>query len=103
MSLWSPEFYCLSLHDALPILFFFGRLVSDLNDDLCTSQSHSRQGNACECFDRVFARSGLPGRNMTSKLVQCAPYRMHLAVTYLDRKSTRLNSSRSQISYAVVV
>src|SRR2546421_5997807 len=67
----TTEIYTLSLHDALPILVLFG-LVAVLDARL--ARQHRR------------ARALLPGRRPGHRL---------------DRKSTRLNSSHDQISYAV--
>src|SRR2546428_5837167 len=79
----TTEIYTLSLHDALPISFVFADL------EALPFAEHS--------FDFVVAASSVQ--------------RTHLNVTLLglrrlvrkseDRKSTRLNSSHDQISYAV--
>src|SRR5438270_3761865 len=73
-----PEIYTLSLHDALPISGALGRRLP------CASRPGQRarlRDQSARMFDawRPF------GPSFTSK----------------DRKSTRLNSSHSQISYAV--
>src|SRR5688572_33358593 len=81
------EIYTLSLHDALPISNR-GVAGSELHDSLvaqCLGVATRGAGAGC----RALAASGLdpaPGRRASAGL---------------DRKSTRLNSSHSQISYAV--
>src|SRR5688572_31268362 len=79
----SSQIYTLSLHDALPI--------SQFDDAAITS-----------CLARAFAGLTLAkeaqGRHVRDEFLK------HLApeqLGWLDRKSTRLNSSHSQISYAV--
>src|SRR5688572_30923278 len=71
----TAEIYTLSLHDALPIYvwpIFFG------------------------------FRGGKGGATFAGTLLALAPALLAIAIaTWLDRKSTRLNSSHSQISYAV--
>src|SRR5438270_2214340 len=70
------EFYTLSLHDALPILL---HEAADISDGSGTRQQSATCHRHCECSEAV-QRINKPLR---------------------DRKSTRLNSSHSQISYAV--
>src|SRR5688572_32108263 len=72
----TTEIYTLSLHDALPI-------------SRASAHSVSQAGGA--------ARAKAPGaRDQASSSASAC-----LHGTFLDRKSTRLNSSHSQISYAV--
>src|SRR2546430_7822734 len=73
----TTEIYTLSLHDALPISLPGGRWNASLLL-LCGERA------------RALPRHARPDR--TDSLVR---------VCTLDRKSTRLNSSHSQISYAV--
>src|SRR2546430_15929416 len=68
----TTEIYTLSLHDALPI--------------------------SARALD-VLARAGGDGRRAAWR--KCRDVGVGLDVGRLDRKSTRLNSSHSQISYAV--
>src|SRR2546430_17655258 len=68
----TTEIYTLSLHDALPISTRYSR-------DIANS----------------FDRNLLPCANQTSRPS------LRLRAVGIDRKSTRLNSSHSQISYAV--
>src|SRR2546427_4978264 len=68
----TTEIYTLSLHDALPI------------------SVERRQ----PCRPRSFSPRSSPRRSSTSPARSCRP-------SSRDRKSTRLNSSHSQISYAV--
>src|SRR2546430_5388028 len=78
----TTEIYTLSLHDALPI---FIRLAK-----CCVSTG--RISNQIKS-DQT--------RQIQSKLIAiCKSNRME-AITFIDRKSIRLNSSHSQISYAV--
>src|SRR2546427_3286891 len=80
----TTEIYTLSLHDALPILGHEsrGRLVTEVHGD-------PRQRGDAGCVQRV---GGLVRRILGHVLLEDAAQ---------DRKSTRLNSSHSQISYAV--
>src|SRR5438309_5554846 len=78
----TPEIYTLSLHDALPICIH--RLLEALE----------------------FQRFGAHGREvgldlLEDGLVQQHFTRAHLTFQKVDRKSSRLNSSHSSISYAV--
>src|SRR2546430_10010548 len=76
----TTEIYTLSLHDALPISWRFGCR-------LCV----------CNC-------DGLSGERLHCGLYKLSkfPHDSRLLPTsFKDRKSTRLNSSHSQISYAV--
>src|SRR5690349_24455851 len=69
----TTEIYTLSLHDALPIL-----IASTTWTMLC---------------------SGLTAK--ITSLCECMPAKSENPVTAKDRKSTRLNSSHVEISYAV--
>src|SRR2546430_16197994 len=70
----TTEIYTLSLHDALPILQL--------------GAAHLAPGDALDLIDRrAVHREG--------------PLDAHAVADLADRKSTRLNSSHSQISYAV--
>src|SRR2546428_11389952 len=78
----TTEIYTLSLHDALPIfLGLFDRPASK------------------DCLEALRARPPIAG--LTEPLVGLALKDWKLALNRLDRKSTRLNSSHDQISYAV--
>src|SRR2546430_8375295 len=79
----TTEIYTLSLHDALPIWLFFRQRV----DKLSLGHALQRLGNARK------------GRSQAAAVVP-EPQTQH-AQHRGDRKSTRLNSSHSQISYAV--
>src|SRR2546430_10221870 len=74
----TTEIYTLSLHDALPI-----------------SPGRRRRGSAHERHALWHARAGGGGRSAPRRRRHGEPARRR------DRKSTRLNSSHSQISYAV--
>src|SRR5688572_31669789 len=78
----TTEIYTLSLHDALPIC----------------AQSRSRSMGSCAVQDR--RRKSTPRVSPSSTLAHCAKRHAREAFR-TDRKSTRLNSSHSQISYAV--
>src|SRR2546430_5642832 len=74
----TTEIYTLSLHDALPISSSILNISGDDSDDGETRMHDDR-------IDEELPEALVP--------VRCAPEG--------DRKSTRLNSSHSQISYAV--
>src|SRR3712207_7742357 len=76
----TTEIYTLSLHDALPIS---GRLAISSSSSACRRSCASWESQVCGCseVDTVIS-SGTDGRSE-------------------DRKSTRLNSSHANISYAV--
>src|SRR2546427_3739689 len=80
----TTEIYTLSLHDALPISHLF------LNEG-CRLCEISRGGGEMTRHDVKLFRD-LPTLNGDS---------LRLLADCIDRKSTRLNSSHSQISYAV--
>src|SRR5688572_31127750 len=84
-----PEIYTLSLHDALPI---YRRGTDQIFDDRVESELRRPSSRASQ-LGRIADEDWHLGRaNQRSVGVQ---YRIE------DRKSTRLNSSHSQISYAV--
>src|SRR2546427_7960052 len=79
----TTEIYTLSLHDALPIY----------------AKPVERQTNPN--FERHFGR-GWALRRLIHRPGRCLPWwSLRRWPVTLDRKSTRLNSSHSQISYAV--
>src|SRR3712207_7224382 len=83
----TTEIYTLSLHDALPILA--ARTMQDLVDQ---GFGEGDTANAPKNTDVALAEIWAPdGDSPAVKLVR----------TRLDRKSTRLNSSHANISYAV--
>src|SRR5206468_12624313 len=93
-----PELYTLSLHDALPI---YSRFTPD------GSRSPSRVGLVGGTDP---SHRALPASRHTRRAHQRAELHQSLVVRpgrgagprqELDRKSTRLNSSHDQISYAV--
>src|SRR3712207_8676511 len=75
----TTEIYTLSLHDALPISFTGGLVFA----------SDEPEGTAYQ----LFLRSGIEAAVIASILGG--------GLMLLDRKSTRLNSSHANISYAV--
>src|SRR5688572_32511875 len=80
----TTEIYTLSLHDALPI-------------------SRSRSRPISRCRTRIRQRSCGRSRLQSPSSWQAPPLTLALSPEGRgeDRKSTRLNSSHSQISYAV--
>src|SRR3712207_7690201 len=86
----TTEIYTLSLHDALPILTLHHRqLVESLDIERLDVIGHSLGGMFAAEFAAI-----CPHR--TRRLVLVDAYGL-----WLDRKSTRLNSSHANISYAV--
>src|SRR5256886_12426812 len=81
----TTEIYTLSLHDALPI-FARGKGVI-----VCSDVEASDQAIDAMLVEQRFGRSG--ATIVVEELLE--------GPEQLDRKSTRLNSSHSQISYAV--
>src|SRR3712207_7259203 len=77
----TTEIYTLSLHDALPIFMY---AVTGLSDAVLLSH-----------FRGPEAVASLRSIQPAAQLNQIVFY------TFLDRKSTRLNSSHANISYAV--
>src|SRR3712207_9550282 len=75
----TTEIYTLSLHDALPILF----LISDLKQLLELQKPY------------------IMNPYYIMNLFAMKPSRSLELLSFLDRKSTRLNSSHANISYAV--
>src|SRR2546421_3527350 len=87
----TTEIYTLSLHDALPILW----RPADGSARSCPTRRHRgchRRRRSSTCLPR--RRCGLVGWEAT-------PACMDACASTRDRKSTRLNSSHDQISYAV--
>src|SRR5206468_11559843 len=93
----TPQIYPLSLHDALPIF-----LVSRADRGLLVSAAGGAPVRA-PGFDRATLVG--PGGRFAIASGYPAAVGVHAAhgalVATLDRKSTRLNSSHDQISYAV--
>src|SRR2546430_16070280 len=81
----TTEIYTLSLHDALPIFIHIEFAVGD-------ALAIADVGVIGRLLVTDTLRAGEPGPDGV---------RGHDAAMVLDRKSTRLNSSHSQISYAV--
>src|SRR2546430_7397099 len=86
----TTEIYTLSLHDALPICDLFCRTIRLSEEFLRTDGSEDRDDSRlCPLIgDLVGAAAGDPAKSRAGPVEA-------------DRKSTRLNSSHSQISYAV--
>src|SRR5438270_7807097 len=84
----TTEIYTLSLHDALPISAGGWRSIRRAIT-FCTTFHHGRQ------------RSVLWRRLEFISTISFFRDRRQSVTTATDRKSTRLNSSHSQISYAV--
>src|SRR2546430_2988389 len=74
----TTEIYTLSLHDALPIF-----------ETIAEAISHQKE------------RTLRDPCGLEHRIVGGIVLLLNRGATYLDRKSTRLNSSHSQISYAV--
>src|SRR5205085_10109949 len=81
--------YTLSLHDALPI-YLAPQAVSAGGTQ---RQPGTRSGDRAAAHPRTWPRVRLPLRRWSCSRLSWQ--------THEDRKSTRLNSSHSQISYAV--
>src|SRR5688572_32536470 len=88
----NTDIYTLSLHDALPI--FERRRPQDHSAGAHAAFEHRRH-RAVELRQHL----GILHRRDLPVLVD--PDRREVAAARRDRKSTRLNSSHSQISYAV--
>src|SRR5205085_12592785 len=84
------EFYPLSLHDALPI--YQAAVFRGRQEVFVVQPSKRKQGAAMTD----------PGDASAMQSLQALHQKLDVAnATWRDRKSTRLNSSHSQISYAV--
>src|SRR5205085_10987906 len=95
--------YSLSLHDALPIWraealeargFVVGLPLDEMGDD--TARATEVRRIAAE----IEKRTGLPVQLLDERFTTAAALRAVREMGGSDRKSTRLNSSHSQISYA---
>src|SRR2546427_7279983 len=84
----TTEIYTLSLHDALPIFS-----VNNDSSSLFRSDSGYFVDIKLVDIDNFLADQGIKHIDLIKINIEGAEYR--------DRKSTRLNSSHSQISYAV--
>src|SRR3712207_8082872 len=79
----TTEIYTLSLHDALPIFH-----------ERASVRARGGRARACRCSALSASKCGGGGLR--------GPFRLHAADGGIrDRKSTRLNSSHANISYAV--
>src|SRR2546430_4814702 len=93
----TTEIYTLSLHDALPISVVYFRVVD-------AGKAIIQVANAFDATSQVAQttlRSVVGQHEMDDLLAQRDKLNVDLQRIHLDRKSTRLNSSHSQISYAV--
>src|SRR3989475_2462105 len=91
-----PEIYTLPLHDALPIWIGF---FAGLRPATRRSNSRNKSNSNGNSVHSVVGRGGAGVRGRRKYVpVGLAAASMRLTP---DRKSTRLNSSHSQISYAV--
>src|SRR5205085_5732032 len=92
-----PDIYTLSLHDALPIYIHF--MCHDDRGDVF--QIAQFDDEIADCSGR--GRIKRNGRFIEQDNLRAADQRTGNAqsLAHADRKSTRLNSSHSQISYAV--
>src|SRR5438309_1336805 len=99
----SPEVYTLSLHDALPIsaaglvkAAVIGTMLATVTDCVAVAlppaESITVSFSVCEALDSLIVSSAYEA---------VVPLTVCVEVTVPDRKSTRLNSSHSSISYAV--
>src|SRR5206468_5933888 len=86
--------YTLSLHDALPIFQRHNHTQADLVDQLFNS-SEKRLARALLLLAR-FGKKDKP-----EEVIPNRASNKRARANRLDRKSTRLNSSHDQISYAV--
>src|SRR2546428_11073091 len=81
--------FSLSLCRSTPLSFFFFFFNDTATTEIYTLSLHDALPISRRLFDRVRARLALVGRAVVARLQG------------RDRKSTRLNSSHDQISYAV--
>src|SRR5699024_12400299 len=93
----TPSLYSLSLHDALPISFSI--TISYRYDVQHGTTSAARHNQGRRRRGGSFSRHGLKGHQRSIRR-RGGNFRTR-AGDYLDRKSTRLNSSHVSISYAV--
>src|SRR2546430_10650424 len=94
----TPEFYPLSLHDPLPILALVGDGgAAALERDRAAEEALEVRA-AGLCIARVTGVAGEVLEELLARRGERAPDGPRAEP---DRKSTRLNSSHSQISYAV--
>src|SRR3712207_8985924 len=88
----TTEIYTLSLHDALPIFPPTALSLSAARRSDCTMSCTETKSRLCSPSSKM--RGGFPFRRRELKIATTPVYG-------LDRKSTRLNSSHANISYAV--
>src|SRR5205085_10386406 len=89
----TPEIYTLSLHDALPIWFPGRHRQRYLDRHTTGAVAEGMRSSPSSPGSCLFWGGPESGKNSGQGI--CAEFRPQ------DRKSTRLNSSHSQISYAV--
>src|SRR3712207_7185792 len=90
----TTEIYTLSLHDALPIFDHVPQLADISGPGIGQQPAHRRFAEARPAFPAQLERHS--AREMVGEDRDVA-----VAVAERDRKSTRLNSSHANISYAV--
>src|SRR5688572_32383771 len=86
----TTEIYTLSLHDALPILLFEAGRIAAVGS----------ARDVIDAYQRLVSGSDIRPEDAATGSTNESVVRVS-ALTLQDRKSTRLNSSHSQISYAV--
>src|SRR5206468_7215651 len=99
----APNVYTLSLHDALPISQIFRLIAEHQVTHLCGAPivlnmlAHAPADQRVQFRHTVtIATGGAAPPSAVFRSMEALGFR----VTHLDRKSTRLNSSHDQISYA---
>src|SRR5206468_10933024 len=99
----TSQTYTLSLHDALPISL--SNNVFDSGGGVKTSGYSpfgvQRPGATIKAFDSATGVGICDGAILRAKIYAANPKSTIEPVSWGDRKSTRLNSSHDQISYAV--
>src|SRR2546430_11356476 len=89
--------------DSLYLFFFFLMIRRPPRSTLFpyTTLFRSCGGARDRRGDQAGQEQGQPDQDAQADRVEPAPHQCAVSVTSRDRKSTRLNSSHSQISYAV--
>src|SRR5205085_11197456 len=90
----TPEIYTLSLHDALPISLAEHRWVAELIRSIATVAHYAHVYDEGAYYHTLEIEDAAEAIHANGLLINSLGAK-------LDRKSTRLNSSHSQISYAV--
>src|SRR5206468_6014247 len=99
----TPQIYTLSLHDALPISYQNYSTPKKSNSSAIPPSeiAHSTNKPTAATMAKAAVSASRCGTTLATISTECSAATSESSLASKDRKSTRLNSSHDQISYAV--